>query len=73
MVCLPSKTNFSFASGYPNGYSFLLGMGTHVHLLSTLGPPSDLNLCAGLVHAAIVSEFICVSVLLCLEDTVSLV
>ena len=66
------KTNFAFASRYQLQITFRSSMRAYVHLaLSVLGPHVVWT-CAGHVCVATVSEFICASVLLCLEDIVSL-
>lgn len=63
------KTKFSFVSDV-NGRQLIVG-GVCVHFPLSSGTPSVLKL-IGPVHAPTVSEFICVSVLLYLEDTIFL-
>lgn len=67
------KTTLSFASSCQLKVASWLGMSDPLHFLSSAPGPLLAWTCAGPVHATSCSEFTCVSVLLHLEDTVSLV
>lgn len=74
VACIPcetllEKSNFSFTRCCQLKMASGLGMGVCIHLFfPALGPPPVLD---GPVHAASVSGFVCVSVLLCLEGLIS--
>lgn len=66
------KAGFPFTIGYQLQISSQLGSRTLFPLLHCHTRISSGLSCVGLVHAVTVSEFICVSILLFLEDAVSL-
>jgi hypothetical protein len=75
VVDIPSETplkniNFPFPSRFHLQITYLLGVGLTL-LLFSAGILSDLKLCRPYMCCHNLCEFICVSVLLCLEDTIS--
>lgn len=67
------KANFSFTSGSQLQISSLLGMGTHVYfLLFSTGASSIMSLWRPWAWCNSICDFICASILFCLESVVSL-